>query len=174
MNTPFKILTGIIIYIAFSGIALGQKNNKDCFCCTEKYQQFDFWLGDWNVYDTLGNFVGENKIISMQDHCILQENWKSKFSTGTSYNYYNQADSTWNQLWVDNRGRPLVLKGGFVDDKMILRSELTKGQKIKEYYNQITWQKMPDETVVQIWEALDPNLKSIAVIFKGIYKKKHP
>jgi hypothetical protein len=156
----------------FFGGMYEQNLKNDCFCCEDEYNQFNFWLGEWQVYDTTGILVGENSISPVQDHCVLVENWKSKSGTGTSYNYYNKADSTWNQVWIDNKGRPLVLKGKFSDGKMILRSKLTKGQKIKEFYNQITWQKMPDETVVQTWEALDPNFKSIAVIFKGVYKKK--
>ena len=171
MKIIFTILIGIIISIAFSNSVFGQSKTDDCFCCTDKHKQFDFWLGEWMVYDTLGTLVGENIITSIQDRCVLQENWNSKSGTGTSYNYYNLSDSTWNQVWIDNKGRPLVLKGHFRDGKMILKSELTKGTKVKEYYNQITWQKMPDESVVQTWEALDPNLKIIAVIFKGIYRK---
>jgi hypothetical protein len=172
MNTFIMILVGVMAYLPFSDFNLEQNIQNDCACCTIEHNQFDFWIGEWNVYDTIGNLVGENTIASIQDHCVIEENWKSKSGTGTSYNYYDNVDSTWNQVWIDNKGRPLVLKGRFNDGKMILRSKLTKGQKINEFYNQITWQKMPDETVVQTWEALDPDLKSIAVIFKGIYKKK--
>lgn len=172
MNVFIKFFVGIILCLPFSTFNPEPNSTNECACCTTDHGQFDFWIGEWNVYDTIGNLVGENTITSIQDHCVIEENWKSKSGTGTSYNYYDKADSTWNQVWIDNKGRPLVLKGRLDDGKMILRSKLTKGQKIKEFYNQITWQKMPDETVIQTWEALDPNLKSIAVIFKGIYKKK--
>jgi len=28
---------------------------QECPCCTEKHTQFDCWVGDWMVLDTLGN-----------------------------------------------------------------------------------------------------------------------
>ena len=36
---------------------------------------------------------------------MLQENWISNtVNKGTSYNYFNPVDTTWNQLWLDNQG----------------------------------------------------------------------
>ncbi|MFT5860170.1 MAG: hypothetical protein ACI865_002278 [Flavobacteriaceae bacterium] len=52
-----------------------------CTCCTEKYQQSQFWLGEWVVFDTDEAKVGRNDIVSMQDDCTLQENWVSASST---------------------------------------------------------------------------------------------
>lgn len=81
-----------------------QKPSITCPCCIPEFKQFDFWIGNWDVYDTLGNKVGENKIVTTQDSCLIQENWKSQGQTGTSNNYYNKADSTWNQVWVSVTG----------------------------------------------------------------------
>lgn len=30
------------------------QNNLTCTCCQEQYRQFDFWLGDWEVYNKKG------------------------------------------------------------------------------------------------------------------------
>jgi len=161
----------LLLTVIDAGTILGQE--KKCACCTEPYKQFDFWIGDWNVYDTLGNKIGENLIVSMQDNCLLQENWKSKRSTGTSYNYYNAADNSWNQVWVDNSGNPLVLKGDFIDGKMVMRSELKKSKKGTEYYDQISWQLMPDKSVVQIWKQFDKQGDELTLLFKGVYRLKN-
>lgn len=149
-----------------------QKASTPCACCTPEFKQFDFWIGNWDVYDTLGNKVGENKILTMQDSCLIQENWKSQGQTGTSNNYYNKADSTWNQVWVDNSGTVLVLKGKSESNKMILKSEKVKGKKGRYYFNQITWEKNIDGTVTQTWDVLFEDNSLINRVFKGIYKRK--
>ena len=148
-----------------------QTSNADCACCTETYNQFDFWIGDWVVFDTTGKEVGKNNIVKIQDNCVMQESWVSKTMTGTSYNYYNFVDSTWNQLWVDNQGSSLVLKGQLIDGKMVLKSELLKGQRVDLYYNKITWEKNADASVTQTWEILDPDGNLLALAFRGIYKR---
>ncbi|MEL6255765.1 MAG: hypothetical protein AAFR87_27415 [Bacteroidota bacterium] len=155
----------------FLSFTFAQTNATDCNCCSEAQKAFDFWIGDWVVYDTIGNKIGENKILSMQSHCVLQENWASLNSTGTSYNYYNKQDKSWNQLWVDNNGNPLVLKGSFQDGKMIMRDELSKQSNGQLAYNQISWEKQADGTVIQLWVVLDEDGKFLTQLFKGIYKK---
>lgn len=150
-----------------------QNNKKSCPCCTENHTKFDFWVGDWVVKDTLGNKVGENKIFKIQNKCAIKENWTSVTgSTGTSFNYYDRTDETWNQLWVDNQGSQLVLKGKPGKDKMVLKSKLLKGQKVDFYYHQITWTLQKDGSVVQHWEVFDKNKKRLNSLFKGVYVKK--
>ncbi len=145
----------------------------DCPCCTDNHKQFDFWVGSWIVTDTLGNFIGENEIIKLEDGCILSEKWTgSKGGTGRSYNYYDNSDSTWNQLWIDNSGRVLKLKGKYIDNEMVLQSQLHKGTKIDYYKNQITWTPNPNNTVTQKWEILDKDNSVLQLIFLGIYNIK--
>jgi len=162
----------LMLFFATSNNLIAQNTNK-VPCFGEKYSEFDFWVGDWNVYDTKGKLLGTNKLIKLQDNCILQENWVSKTSKnrGTSYNYYNKVDDTWNQVWVDNSGFSLVLKGNLVNGKMVLKSELIKSKK-GNYYNQIIWSKNPDNSVTQVWEYLNEEGKLISEAYRGIYKKK--
>ncbi len=167
----FKKAILLVLSLFLTSQLLYAQNN--CNCCTENHNQFDFWVGDWVVYDTLGNQVGENLIVKLEDGCIINEHWKgSKGSTGRSYNYFNAKDTTWNQLWIDNSGENLVLKGKAEPDKMILKSELKKGQKVDWYYDQITWSKNKDGSVTQLWERFDKNNNLLSVAFKGIYRKK--
>lgn len=172
MNTELKLLISITIILLLSIRSYGQSSIKNCPCCSKNYRQFDFWLGDWNVYDTLGSKIGENLVVALQDHCVLQENWKSKNSTGTSYNYFNSLDSSWNQVWIDNSGNPLVLKGGYIGREMVLKSELRKKADGSEYYDMISWKQMPDKSVVQKWSTFDKMHHELAILFIGVYRKK--
>ena len=162
---------GLFFILSFSVSSLSAQN--DCACCTDFHKQFDFWVGDWLVYDTTGVRVGENLIVKLEDNCIINEHWKgARGTTGRSYNYFNIADSTWNQVWVDNKGSNLVLKGKAADNRMVLQSDLIQGERVDWYRNRITWTKNEDGTVTQFWEILDKNNKQLAVSFKGIYKRK--
>ncbi|MBT8320006.1 MAG: hypothetical protein KJP01_07745, partial [Gramella sp.] len=126
------------------------------------------------VFNEQGEKVGENLVQKLEDNCIVNENWKSvKAGSGKSYNYYDPADTTWNQLWISNTGNILKLKGVASKDKMVLKSEIIKGEK-GAYYNKITWTKNPDNSVTQLWEILDPEENLLTTAFKGIYRKKNP
>jgi len=150
---------------------VAQVEKKQCPCCSESHSSFDFWIGDWTVYDVNGKVVGYNTIEKQYDNCVLQEKWTSSAKNkGTSYNYYDEKDSTWNQVWVDNSGFSLTLKGNYSEGKMILKSELVEGQKGK-YYNQITWTKNEDGSVTQVWNIFNEKNKMTQEAFRGIYKK---
>ncbi len=145
----------------------------DCACCTEAHARFDFWVGDWNVYDSLENKVGENTIMKLEENCILLEQWRGTGGgSGTSMNFYDPSDSTWNQLWVDSNGGNLRLKGGFADGKMEMKSDLIEGRPIGPFYHRITWTALEDGTVTQTWELIDQKGKVLRIMFSGIYMKK--
>ena len=146
---------------------------KDCACCTEYNNQFDFWLGEWVVHDTLGNEVGKNKIQKLEQNCLLSEQWTgAKGGSGRSYNYYNQTDSTWNQLWIDSYGSNLELKGNLHNGAMILKSAILESKAGKMYYNQISWIPNPDGTVTQLWEIISEKDVILKTAFRGIYSRK--
>jgi hypothetical protein len=168
-----KLISYLFLLLLFNfSLNFSAQNNVKQSCSGEKYNQFDFWEGNWNVYNTKGKLIGTNTIIKLQNNCILQENWVSKTSNskGTSYNYYNKLDDTWNQVWIDNSGFNLVLKGKIINGQMVLKSDLIKTKK-GNYFNRITWYKNEDKSVTQLWENIDKNNKVISEVFRGIYKK---
>lgn len=144
-----------------------------CNCCTEKHQEFDFWEGSWETFTPDGKLAGTNEIDKIQDKCILRENWTSAKSgyTGTSYNFYNVQTNQWEQIWIDNQGQSLHLKGNRKGNQMILNSEAMKDQKGNTVYNRVTWTKNEDGTVRQLWES-SSNQKDWTVAFDGLYKKR--
>lgn len=159
-----------LLSLMVSAMSYAQNNTG---CNYLQSNQFDFWVGNWNVYDTLGNKVGENRIEKQYENCVLQENWiSSTVNKGTSYNYFNPVDTTWNQLWLDNQGSILNLKGSFKNNKMVLKSELIPGQKVAFYYNQISWSKNTDGSVNQVWEIFDEKDNFLQLAFFGVYRRK--
>ena len=168
-----RIIVYITVFIISSFFSIISAQNKPSIPCNDPaYTQFNFWIGKWDVYNSQGKLIGHNNVVKMPNACAIQENWTSvtSKSKGTSYNYYNKTDNTWNQLWIDNTGFSLVLKGAFKENSMTLLSELLHNDK-GSFYNQITWTKNNDGSVTQVWNYLDENRKKIKEVFKGIYKK---
>ena len=119
-----------------------------------------------------GQKAGTNSITKLYDGCVLQEKWESVGPPkGTSYNFFDQSDQTWNQIWVDNTGFVLNLKGNLIENSMVLKSALQKGEK-GAFYHQITWTPNDDGTVIQLWETFDEQQNKTAELFRGTYKKK--
>lgn len=162
-----------LFLILFISVLTGYtQNNDSCNCCTDNQKAFDFWIGDWIVTaQGDGTLAGYSKIRQEEGNCVIKENWTSakRGYTGTSLNFYNQKEEQWEQLWVDNSGAFLKLKGNKGGNKMILSSD-EFARDGKALRNRITWFDNEDGTVRQLWEVLEGD-KVIQVAFDGLYKK---
>ncbi|WP_111683454.1 hypothetical protein [Winogradskyella tangerina] len=161
----------LAVMLLFTVSSLAQ--NKACNCCSETHAEFDFWVGTWEVTNPNGTKAGENVIEKVQDNCILQENWTSATPgyTGTSNNFYNYKAKQWEQIWVDNQGQSLHLKGNKVGNQMILRTDDETNAEGKTFYHRVTWTDNEDGTVRQLWETITEG-KEVAIAFDGLYKRK--
>jgi len=100
-------------------------------CTTDPvYRQFDFWIGEWDVYAKNGKKAGDSKIDLILDSCIILENWKSAnvsqgvYYAGKSFNTYNSTSKQWQQTWVDNVGGSTeFLEGHLENNKMIFQTK---------------------------------------------------
>lgn len=82
-------------------------------------RQFDFWAGDWNVYDGHGTLNGTSHVEPSLDGCLLIENWESALGgSGKSFNTYNPGMHKWQQFWVSSNGTVTAYDGGFRDGAM--------------------------------------------------------
>ena len=146
--------------------------NETCNCCTQEQGQFDFWVGSWLVTNPDGSPAGVNKIEKLQNNCLLRENWISATPgvTGTSNSFYNTTTKQWEQIWIDNQGGSLHLKGSRKENKMILKTKEAINQNGEPFYHRVTWTKNIDGSVRQYWETIT-NDKDIVVAFDGLYKK---
>lgn len=163
--------TTILAMILVTTFSLNAQINS-CNCCSEKHSEFNFWEGSWIVTKPDGSPAGTNMIDKLQDNCILRENWTSANGsyTGTSYNFYNSKTEMWEQLWLDNQGGVLHLKGNRKGNQMILQSDELENPKGEPYFHRITWTLNGDGSVRQYWETITNN-QNIVVAFDGLYKK---
>jgi len=137
----------------------------------EKSGQFDFWIGEWEVYAG-DKHVGRNSIRPILDGCVLQESWRGDGgSAGSSLNFYNPSSGVWEQFWVWRNGTTLHLTGAFADGRMTLEGE-SVGPDGADVRNRITWYDNEDGTVRQHWQTSADGGASWKTVFDGLYRKK--
>ena len=86
---------------------------------TQPENEFDFWLGEWNV--TWGETgKGTNNIERILGGKIIQENFIAPDLHGMSVSSFDPERGVWCQTWVDSNGSYLDFTGRFEDDRMIL------------------------------------------------------
>jgi ketosteroid isomerase-like protein len=91
-------------------------------CSSPEYRQFDFWLGDWDVYD-----VGSTKssaqvrVDRILGGCVVHERYEDENGMqGESFSIYDAGRKVWHQTWVTTRGQLLTIEGGMEAGSMHL------------------------------------------------------
>jgi tetratricopeptide (TPR) repeat protein len=71
-------------------------------------RQFDFWVGEWDVFPNGTNsIVGHSKIEVASGGCMILENWTATGpvpNAGKSMNFYNPLTKKWEQNWIGSGG----------------------------------------------------------------------
>jgi hypothetical protein len=141
-------------------------------CDSAKHREFDFWLGNWQVFTPDGKLVATNRIESRFDGCALQETYQTINGAfgGGSLNAFDATRSIWHQTWMDKGGTVLVIEGGLEGDAMVLRGPLLDAEG-KSVMNEIRWQPKPDKSVIQTWTTIDAVTGEKKPVFVGIYRR---
>jgi hypothetical protein len=129
---------------------------------------FDFWLGQWDVY--WADKQGVNRIESILDDAVIQENFDGDGLIGTSLSVYSKEDHRWHQTWVDNTGSYLDFVGEFVEGKMILsRNGIVEGRTIKQ---RMVWYDITADAFLWNWERSDDDGITWRELWKIEYKRR--
>lgn len=85
-------------------------------CASGPSRQFDFWVGEWNVFNVAGVPVATSRILTGLDGCVIEENWAPLNGLrGRSLSSWDAEAGVWRQTWVPENApntRPLRLSGG--------------------------------------------------------------
>lgn len=141
-------------------------------CETVVYRQFDFWVGEWEVFNPAGQKVGDSSITREEAGCLIVERWKSaRGNNGQSYNFYDPARGQWRQVWISPT--ELTDYAGDLNAKgeMVLEGDL---QQAGGYGGRSrgTWTANADGTVRQRFENYDTAKSDWVETFNGLYKRK--
>ncbi len=98
-------------------------SKTSAYCTAAEYHQFDFWIGDWDAYDSDNPTakVAHTRVDRILDGCVLREDYQGADGhQGQSFSIYDQSRNVWHQSWVTNRGEVLVIEGKFQNGEMVL------------------------------------------------------
>lgn len=145
-------------------------------CSAKVFHDFDFWLGEWDVYDPKGNLAGTNSIRREEYGCLLTEHWvNAGGQTGQSYNFVDLATGKWRQVWV-SAGATIDYAGG-LNDKGAMVLEGTIGYGAGQPGNGAkfrgAWTPNKDGAVTQYFQQYDDEKKVWNDWFTGTYKRKN-
>lgn len=138
-------------------------------CDAPVYHEFDFWIGEWSVYDPAGNLAGTNSIQPAESGCLLIERWTNTAGgTGQSYNFYDPGIGKWRQVWVSAAG-VIDYAGGLTETgSMYLEGEIrNRGAAPAPFTGE--WTANADGSVTQHFRQQDPETGEWSDWFVGRY-----
>lgn len=149
-------------------------------CLTQpQMREFDFWLGEWDVYPNGANvIVGNSKIEMASGGCMILENWTAIGGVphnGKSMNYVDPVTGKWEQLWIGsggiNRNNPQkFVNGVYKDGAMRFDFEQFSAQG-KQTGRFIFFNEGPDQ-VRQFNEVSSDGGKTWTTVYDFVYKRK--
>jgi hypothetical protein len=82
-------------------------------CTAPGYRQFDFWLGEWDVFETSGGpKEATASITAILKGCGVHEAYRNTDgSGGDSLNTFDPHTGTWRQSWLSDKGQIAVMEG---------------------------------------------------------------
>ena len=112
-------------------------------------RQFDFWVGEWDVYSTqTGDLSGTNDITLVSGGEMLLEEWRNTSGgRGTSLSWFEATDRKWHQMWITLGEGATESIGEWKDGVMLLVSK--EGDVVT---GRCAWTPREDGTVRQHWE----------------------
>ena len=137
--------------------------------------EFDFWIGEWDVFGPKGKQVGTNSVTAPFGTGAIAEHWRGLGGIeGNSLNAYDVARGCWHQAWVDSTGTILLLDGGLLDGAMVLEGLAPSEHDATRLHRQrITWTPSASGNEVrQHWEASADDGATWQTAFDGYYRRR--
>ncbi len=100
-SAEFEYLEGNSDYDRIKGMV-----TANAFPCSnlDQYKKLDFWVGAWDIYDANDNLIARSDISKREGGCAVFEDYRTLTGfVGSSINYFDPADSTQKQTWIDLR-----------------------------------------------------------------------
>ena len=163
-------------YLAFLLVLTHICNGQQIGCGgLNGFSDFDFWVGEWEVFDSAtGEKLGEDIIQKIESGCLLLEHWKSvSGGTGTSLNYYNPVTREWRQVWVSEGRYAIDIVGGVRSGSMVLEGSIYNfAGAVWDFRG--NWTPRPDGSVRQFFEQFNHDSNDWATWFDRRYVRKDP
>jgi hypothetical protein len=144
-------------------------------CAASVHRQFDFWIGDWDTFDTDAPgkpSVARNKVESILGGCVVREDYRQADGMqGESYTIYDATRKVWHQSWVTNRGELLILEGTKQGSRLVLSG--TRRDEKGEQLLQVSWEPQGRD-VREIARASRDGGKTWTPLFDIVFRAHKP
>lgn len=144
-------------------------------CAAAEHSQFDFWVGEWDVYPNgVDQLVAHSRIEKLYAGCAIRENWMPlKGPGGGSLNSYNPATKRWHQTWIGSAPGHVDFDGGLTGGTMVLTGMWAgangPGQ---DALTRMSYSLQPNGSVRQHGEQSTDQGLTWSTSFDFIYKKR--
>ena len=158
--------------ITLAAPAVAQTTPPPPACATPEHEQFDFWLGQWDVYRTdTDQLVAHSLIEKLYAGCAVRENWMPLGGTGGgSLNAWRPADKKWLQTWTDSGNNWNEYAGGITGGMMVLTGKSVNAAG-KATPVRMTYEAKPDGSVVQTGYQSADGGKSWLLTYQYAYRR---
>ena len=150
-------------------------------CSGEAFRQFDFWIGEWDVFKQDGTTAGDSRISVILDSCVILEEWTSArprqtfFYKGKSFNTYNTVTKQWQQTWVDNTGRTTeFLRCDVTPGQLVFFADAAWDNSGKACLRRLTFTRLSEDRVRQFSECSYDDGKTWSPEYDLDYRRKKP
>lgn len=147
-----------------------KRNERPCSFELE-FRNFDFWIGDWEVFVS-GGLAGRSHVELILRDCVIVENWDSTSYgySGKSYNVYHPGLKKWQQFWVDDAAGPTLYTGEFINGEMRFDAEKMNADGTKALTKMTFYNLGPDKVRQWIRQSTDGG-KTWSDVFDGEYRR---
>jgi tetratricopeptide (TPR) repeat protein len=151
-------------------VATIDKKRRPCMY-SDSARQFDFWIGEWDVFNPQGQKAGTSSIQQIADGCGILENWTgTRGGSGKSINFYDPASGKWYQYWMGANGIPSRYEGIFKDGAMRYEGEAQSAAgKVR---TRLTFFNLDTNTVRQLAEQSADEGKTWTTTYDFKYSRK--
>lgn len=143
------------------------------------YRQFDFWIGEWEVFNLKGKKAGDSKISLILDSCVILEEWSNVpvpsgfIYKGKSINTYNSAIKQWQQTWVDNvGGNTQYVQGEYQNKNIIFQTNPWLYSKDTMAISRLTFFDLGPDRVRQLGDVSKDNGQTWSIQYDLEYRRK--
>ncbi len=153
LRTPIVIIA-LAVLAALPSAPSWSADSASAPCDTPQHHQFDFWVGDWQVFDARTNrLVAFDRVEKHSHGCIVQQNLTMVADLyrrpGVSYRMtgigVNRFDGeSWLELWADDQWGAIVLRGMPDAGKAMVLTTIIPS---RNRDLRLEWEKRPDGSV---------------------------
>jgi hypothetical protein len=139
-----------------------------------KAREFDFWIGEWDVYATGSKVLqGHSLIQQVSGGCLILENWASVGApyNGKSMNFIDSAGN-WRQVWMGTDGSVGEFTNGQYRDKAMNFTFRTTAPDGKMLSGRFTFFNQGPAQVRQLQETSSDEGKTWKTVYDFTYIRK--